>query len=177
MISECKLPRTADDVPKTPPGVALSQLLTGSLVTQLIHVAAILGIADILSAGPKSSQDLAVAVNVNLGALYRVLRVLASLGIFTETDPGTFSMTPLAEPWRNDAPGSLRGSAILCSEIPDVRIVSCIDSGLPQDIWTCSVVMRWVFGDPIPPGSISGGHFFARMAARRPSGASALAVN
>src|SRR5262245_29827008 len=77
----------ADDVPKTPPGVALSQLLRGSLVTQLIHVAAILGIADLLSAGPKSSQDLAIAVNANPEALYRVLRALASLGIFTETAP------------------------------------------------------------------------------------------
>jgi hypothetical protein len=77
-----------DDVPERPPGVALSQLLRGSLVTQLIHVAAALGIADLLSAGPKSSRDLAIAVNANPEALYRVLRALASLGIFTETDPG-----------------------------------------------------------------------------------------
>jgi hypothetical protein len=66
-----------------------------------------------LSAGPKSSRDLATAVNANPEALYRVLRALASLGIFTETDPGIFSMTLLAEPLRSDVPGSLRGSAIL----------------------------------------------------------------
>jgi O-methyltransferase domain/Dimerisation domain len=104
---------TTDDVPERPPGVALSQLLRGSLVTQLIHVAAALGVADLLSAGPKSSRDLAIAVNANPEALYRVLRALASLGIFTETDPGIFSMTPLAEPLRSDVSGSLRGSAIL----------------------------------------------------------------
>jgi len=104
---------TTDDVPERPPGVVLSQLLRGSLVTQLIHVAAALGVADLLSGGPRSSRDLAVAVNVNPEALYRVLRALASLGVFTETDPGIFSMTPLAEPLRSDVPGSLRGSAML----------------------------------------------------------------
>src|SRR5262249_28622472 len=77
------------------------------------HVVATLGIADLLGAGPKSSRDLATVVKANPDALYRVLRALASLGIFTETDPGTFSMTPLAEPLRSDVPGSLRGSALL----------------------------------------------------------------
>src|SRR5262245_63449498 len=91
----------------------LSQLLRGSLVTQLIHVAAALGVADLLSGGPRSSRDLAVAVNVSPEALYRVLRALASLGVFTETDPRIFAMTPLAEPLRSDVPGSLRGSAML----------------------------------------------------------------
>ena len=105
--------KTTDDVPRGPPGATLSQLLRGSLVTQLIHVAAALGVADLLSAGPKSNRDLATALNANPEALYRVLRALASLGIFTETDPGIFSMTLLAEPLRSDVPGSLRGSAIL----------------------------------------------------------------
>jgi hypothetical protein len=103
----------AGDVPEKLPGVSLSQLLRGSLVTQLLHVAAALGIADHLSTGPKSSRELATAVNANPDALYRVLRALASLGIFMETDPGIFSLTPLAEPLRSDVPGSLRGSAIL----------------------------------------------------------------
>src|SRR5262245_41686555 len=96
-----------DDVPERPPRVALSQLLRGSLLTQLIHVAATLGIADLISAGPKSSRDLATVVNPNPDALYRVLRALASLGIFAETDPGIFSMTPLAEPLRSDVLSTL----------------------------------------------------------------------
>ena len=104
---------SADSVPERPAGPTLSQLLRGSLVTQLIHVAAALGIADLLSAGPKTTRDLATAVNANPDALYRVLRALASLGIFVETDPGIFSMTPLAEPLRSNVPGSLRASAVL----------------------------------------------------------------
>ena len=103
----------ADNLPASPSGTSLSQLLRGSLVTQLIHVAAALGVADLLAAGPKSSLELATAVNANPEALYRVLRALASLGIFMETDPRMFALTPLAEPLRSDVPGSLRGSALL----------------------------------------------------------------
>src|SRR5262247_4125581 len=99
-----------------PPAASLSQLLRGSLVTQLIHVAAKLGIADLLREGPQSSQELAARAAVDPHALYRVLRALAGLGIFAETEPGCFALTPLAEPLRSDVPNSLRGSAVLYGE-------------------------------------------------------------
>jgi len=54
----------------------------------LISVAATLGIADLLQAGARSSTDLAAIVGADPQALYRVLRALASLGIFAETEPG-----------------------------------------------------------------------------------------
>jgi hypothetical protein len=110
---------SADTSPAPPPpspAAALSQLLRGSLVTQLIHVAAMLGVADLLRAGPKSSHELATAMSVDPQALYRVLRALAGLGIFVETEPRSFSLTPLAEPLRSDVPNSLRGSAVLYGE-------------------------------------------------------------
>jgi predicted O-methyltransferase YrrM len=109
-------PPSRDTSPAPPPpspAAALSQLLRGSLVTQLIHVAAVLGVADLLRAGPKSSHELATAAGVNPKGLYRVLRALASLGIFVETEPASFALTPLAEPLRSDVPNSLRGSAVL----------------------------------------------------------------
>src|SRR5215470_10869691 len=81
-----------------PPAAGLSQLLRGSLVTQLIHVAATLGVADLLRDGPKSSHELAEALTVDPEALYRVLRALASIGIFAETDTRWFVLTPLAQP-------------------------------------------------------------------------------
>jgi O-methyltransferase domain/Dimerisation domain len=104
------------DGPPASPHATLGQLLRGGLVTQLIHVAARLGIADLLRAGPKSADDLAAAVGVNAQALHRVLRALAGLGIFAETDPGCFALTPLADPLRSDAPASLRGSAVFYGE-------------------------------------------------------------
>jgi hypothetical protein len=99
--------------PAPSPAAELGRLLRGSLVTQLIHAAAALGIADLLAAEPRRSRDLAAAVGVDAGALHRVLRALASFGIFAETSPGLFAMTPLAEPLRDHVPNSLRASAML----------------------------------------------------------------
>jgi hypothetical protein len=102
--------------PPASPHAMLGQLLRGALVTQLIHVAARLRIADLLQAGPKSADDLAATVGVDAQALHRILRALAGLGIFAETDAGRFALTPLADPLRSDAPASLRGSAVLYGE-------------------------------------------------------------
>ena len=69
-----------------PPNRAQLQELIGSVrVTQLIYVAAKLGIADQLKDGPKSIEELASTAAVDTNALYRVLRALASQGIFAET--------------------------------------------------------------------------------------------
>ena len=85
-------------------------------MTQLIHVAATLGVADLMCDGPKHSHELAASLKVDPEALYRVLRALASIGIFEEADPGCFALTTQAEPLRRDVPGSLRASAILYGE-------------------------------------------------------------
>jgi O-methyltransferase domain/Dimerisation domain len=76
-------------------------------VSQAIYVAATLGIADLLKDGPKSTDELAETTHTHAPTLYRLLRALASVGIFTETD-GRFGLTPLAEYLRTDTPGSLR---------------------------------------------------------------------
>jgi hypothetical protein len=91
----------------------LIQMISGGLVTQLVHVAAELRIADLLADGPKSSDELARAVGAHPRALYRVLRALASLGLFAETTDGRFELTPLAEPLQAGAPESLRALAIM----------------------------------------------------------------
>src|SRR5215216_2446099 len=94
-----------DQMPPMPPAAVLMQMMDGIKVTQLIHVAAKLGIADLLCDGPKNSQELAAAAGVHPGALYRVLRALAGLGIFREVEEGRFDLTPMAEPLRSDVPG------------------------------------------------------------------------
>jgi DNA-binding IclR family transcriptional regulator len=95
---------------------ALSQMIRGALVTQLIYVAARLGIADLLQSRPKTPQELAITVGADAPALYRILRALASLGLFAEAGDGRFQTTPLAELLRRDADYSLRGSALLYGE-------------------------------------------------------------
>ncbi len=66
-----------------------------------------LGIADRLRDGPRSVDELAEATGTHAPTLYRLLRALASVGIFAEDADGRFSMTLPAEYLRTDAPGSL----------------------------------------------------------------------
>ncbi|MBA2446401.1 MAG: methyltransferase [Chloroflexi bacterium] len=99
-----------------PPTVTLYQKLTATWVAQAISVVAKLGTADALADGPKGVDELAVAANAHAPALYRILRALASVGIFAEEEDGRFCLTPLAEPLRSDAPGSVRSFAIMLGE-------------------------------------------------------------
>src|SRR5690606_5625992 len=71
-----------------------------------------LGIADLLKDGPRSADDLARATGTHSRSLYRLLRALASVGVFAEESDGRFRLTDLAEPLRSDAPDSLRAFSI-----------------------------------------------------------------
>jgi hypothetical protein len=97
-----------------PPQRAQLQELIGSMrVTQLLYVAATLGIADQLKDGPKGIAELASTASVHPKALYRVLRALASQSIFAETGDCHFALTPQAELLREDVPGSLRAWSMM----------------------------------------------------------------
>jgi O-methyltransferase/methyltransferase family protein len=94
---------------KASPSEQLNHLISGGWIAQAIGVAAELGIADLLADGPKPSDELAQATGSHPKALYRMLRALASVGIFSESEPRQFVLTPMAEMLRSDAPRSLRG--------------------------------------------------------------------
>lgn len=98
------------------PPQALLQMLTSYRVSQSIYVAAKLRIADLLNDGPRSSDELAKSSGSDSRALYRLLRMLASVGIFAEVDQGCFTLTPLAALLQTGAPGSLRAYAIMNGE-------------------------------------------------------------
>jgi O-methyltransferase domain/Dimerisation domain len=80
----------------------------GAIITGTLSLAAELGIADLLAGGPRSSEELAQATSTDPRSLYRLLRLLCSLGIFTEIQPDSFAQTPLSECLRTGVPGSLR---------------------------------------------------------------------
>jgi len=84
------------------------QMFAGSWITQGIWVAAELGIADLLTDGPRTAEELARKTNTHSGALYRVLRALASVGVLAQDESLRFSSTPLAELLRSDIPNTLR---------------------------------------------------------------------
>jgi hypothetical protein len=78
-----------------------------------ISVAAELGIADLLAGGDKTAEELAEATSAHAPSLYRLLRALSSVGIFAEGAGGRFTLTPLAQCLRRDAPDSMRNCALL----------------------------------------------------------------
>src|SRR5437867_301389 len=107
---------TSHDQPQEPnaipPPVALLQLVTGYWVSQAIYVAAKLGLADLLRDGPKSCSELAQATATHARSLARLLRALASVGVFAEVEGDRFGLTPLAATLQTEGPGSLRALAI-----------------------------------------------------------------
>lgn len=95
-----------------PPSAQLLRMIFSFMTSQAISVAAKLGVADLLEGEAKSADELAQATGVQARPLYRILRALASVGIFAEDDARRFRLTPLAEPLRSDAPDSLRALSI-----------------------------------------------------------------
>ncbi len=100
-----------------PPSATLLQMMTGYWVSQALYVAAKLGVADLLAEGPLSIEELAATTRTDAPSLRRVLRALASVGVFTEANgAGAFALTPLAALLRTGTPDSMRALAIMYSE-------------------------------------------------------------
>jgi len=92
------------------------EMINGSWVSQCVYVAAKLGLADLVD-GATTSDELAASVQVDPDALYRILRGLASVGVFCEVEHRTFALAPLGECLRTDVSGSLRAYATLTGEV------------------------------------------------------------
>lgn len=101
-------PPSKTDVPAS---VAMLQMISGFWISRAIYVAAKLGIADHLRDGHRTVDELAAATGTHAPSLYRVLRALASVGIFSEDEKRRFALTSLAETLRTDVPDSLRAFA------------------------------------------------------------------
>jgi len=93
------------------PSTELMRMINWYQVSQALHVAATLGIADQLKEGPKRYDVVAQARGAHPRTLYRLLRALASVGVFHESISGEFSLTPLGTCSTSDAAGSRRNYA------------------------------------------------------------------
>jgi O-methyltransferase/methyltransferase family protein len=98
--------------PALPPHVQLIQMATAYWVSRVLYVTAKLGLADLLDGGTKPAEELAATTGVHAPSLYRMMRTLASLGILTEHSGHRFSLTPLGEALKKDAPGCARASVL-----------------------------------------------------------------
>jgi hypothetical protein len=99
-----------------PPHVALLEQALSFWYTQAIYVAAKLGVADHLKGGPRSIAELATVTGTHAPSLYRLMRALASIGVFAEDKSGRFALTPMAGALLSDAPNSIRAIAIMTGE-------------------------------------------------------------
>ncbi|MGL4621805.1 MAG: methyltransferase [Chroococcidiopsis sp.] len=94
------------------PQERMSSLISGFWIAQSIYLAAKLGIADCFDDAPKTIAQLAAKTETEERSLYRLMRALASLDIFTEVSDRCFALTPLAVTLGSDAPNSMRYAAI-----------------------------------------------------------------
>ena len=102
----------------TDPGalrVELAGRIMGFMLSQAVYVAAKLGVADLLVERARPVEELAREAGADPDALYRLLRLLAGYGIFSEAADRSFSNSPLSELLR-DEPGSARDFALVFGE-------------------------------------------------------------
>ena len=92
--------------PALPPQIQLYQMAIGHYLSHALNLAATLGVADQLKDGPRPVAELAQATATHGPSLHRVLRLLASAGVLTEQEDGTFGLTPIGECLRTDTPES-----------------------------------------------------------------------
>jgi hypothetical protein len=124
----------ADSAPTLPPFMALYQMITGYYVSRALHAVAKLGVADHLRDGPRDCAALAAATRAHAPALRRVLRLLASVGVFREEEDGTFALTALGELLRADVPGSMRAAMIVFggrTQNEWSNLMYCVETGEP----------------------------------------------
>src|SRR5260370_1925115 len=117
------------------PPVAMLEIITARWMSSAVSVAANLGVADELAAGPKAADVVASAVGAHAESLRRLLRALASKGIFAEDDEGRFANTPLSETLRS-GPGTMRAMAALMGEkpimLPWTEVLPAPNTGHPR---------------------------------------------
>ncbi|GHF47208.1 O-methyltransferase [Streptomyces mashuensis] len=107
--------------PKDVAAQLLMEQALGHLHTAALRSAAELRIADHLGAGPRTPEELAGTIGADATVLRRVLRLLASRGIFREDEAGAFHVTPAARMLRTDEPGSLRTAVLMMTDGMFVR--------------------------------------------------------
>ncbi|QUH06280.1 SAM-dependent methyltransferase [Saccharopolyspora erythraea] len=85
----------------------------GYFYSAALRAAANLNIADHLAEFAQTPDELAVRLEADSSSVYRLLRYLATRGIFAEDDAGKFHLTPSAEPLRTDVPNSMREAVLM----------------------------------------------------------------
>ena len=118
------------------PSARMIQIITGYWVSQAVGIAARLGVSDELADRPKKSSEVAKAVGADPKALFRLMRMLASIGVFTMDKQGRFGLTPLGDTLRSGFPGSVKNFAVAETApghwLPWGKMYEAIKTGKPM---------------------------------------------
>lgn len=130
-----------------PPQAVMMQMAMGFVVSQAISVASKLYIADHLKGGAKSVAELAELTGTHEPSLYRLMRGLASAGIFQKDEDGRFSNSVLSEFLRSDHPESMRAASHMICDHEHWRS----HGNMLQSVKTGEIAFNYTFGSPIFP--------------------------
>ena len=108
----------------------LNRLVSGYQTSQALHVAATLGVCDLLADGPRTMADLAAETGAHEGALARLVRTLAAVGLVEGADDGTFANTALGSAFRADAPRSPAARARLIGQPSHWRAFGALEHSI-----------------------------------------------
>ncbi len=101
-----------------PPNIVMSQMIFGCVVTKAVHVAARLNLADIIdSHGPMNCSELAKKTGAHAESLSRLMRALASIGIFSIDQHGKYALTPMADCLKADSSVSVKSMALAVGSV------------------------------------------------------------
>jgi SAM-dependent methyltransferase len=104
--------------PAMPPPMLLYQIGVGHYFSRALYLAAKFGVADHLKDGPRHFSELAKVTETHAPALNRMMRLLASVGVFEERAGGNFALTPLSQFLCSGVPGSMRYAVMLFAGVP-----------------------------------------------------------
>jgi hypothetical protein len=131
----------------------LSRLVDGYLGTQLLYVAAELGIADALGDGDRSAAELAPDVGADPAVLERVLRGLAADGVLDERPGRRFALTEIGELLATGHPRSMRGAVLargrLYYQAQTGLLAATRDGGTPFEIATGETFFAHLGAHPV----------------------------
>jgi hypothetical protein len=141
-----EVPGVTDMRPEDIPGLVRQVLgdSLGYLYPAALRVAVRLRVADLLAEGPRTPAELAEAAGVSADHLGRVLRFLATRGVFADDGTGRFALTPVARLLRADSPVALSSIVMLFTDDTYWRPAGRLE----DTVRTGSTVFREIFGAP-----------------------------
>ncbi|MCP4727764.1 MAG: methyltransferase, partial [bacterium] len=133
-----------------PPADQLMKILTAKWISKPVYIAAELRIADLLAENPMSIEEIAAETGTQPDSLYRIMRALASVGIFVEKEGRIFDLTPMGGLLRT---GVMRSFALMFNsdwnEEAWLQLPECLKTGdIPFEKAHNSHLPAWLEDNP-----------------------------